>query len=83
MKVRKKPVVVDAMQYTGDNFREVMTWAESLAGPKGWSISAKQISIDTLEGSMCADVGDWIICGVKREFYPCKPDIFDATYEPA
>lgn len=38
--------------------------------------------VDTLEGTMRADTGDWIICGVKGEFYPCKPDIFDATYEP-
>lgn len=81
MKVRKKPVVVDAMRYTGDNFLDVMKWAEGLAGPKGWSVSSRQLTIDTLEGSMCADVGDWIICGVKQEFYPCKPDVFERTYE--
>ena len=40
------------------------------------------LSIDTLEGRMRADPGDWIIQGVKGEFYPCKPDIFEATYEP-
>jgi len=83
MKFRKKPVVINAMQFSGDNYLEVMKWAEGLAGQQGWSFSVGQISIDTLEGSMCADKGDWIICGVKGEFYPCKPDIFDATYEPA
>jgi hypothetical protein len=41
------------------------------------------LEIDTLEGTMTAHRGDWIICGVKGEFYPCKPDIFEATYEPA
>ena len=81
MKFRKKPVVIEAMLYTGANFLDVMRWAEALAGPQGWSVSAEQLSINTLEGSMCADKGDWIICGVKSEFYPCKPDIFAATYD--
>lgn len=50
-----------------------------------WPTSAEpeHIAIDTLEGTMRAEAGDWIIRGVKGEFYPCKPDIFDATYEPA
>jgi hypothetical protein len=48
---------------------------------KGWPDDPEHIAIDTLEGTMRADVGDWVIRGVKGEFYPCKPDIFEATYE--
>ena len=44
---------------------------------------AEWVAIPTLEGTMRAEIGDWIIRGVKGEFYPCKPDIFEATYEPA
>lgn len=83
MRYRKKPVVIDAMQYTGENFKEVMDWAEGMNGQLGWGISANFIEINTLEGVMRADKGDWIIRGVKGEFYPCKPGIFAATYEPA
>ena len=85
---RKKPVVIDAIQWTGDNLRDViyftglhesgasMSWAEyeSLVALKGFKIF-------TLEGTMAADVGDWIIKGISGEFYPCKPDIFEKTYE--
>ena len=78
MKYRKKPVVIDAVQFT----------AREQGWPKGWPVenwhySGEQLVIPTLEGSMCANLGDWIIRGVKVEFYPCKPDIFAATYEPA
>ena len=54
------------------------------AGPDtyGLSAAAAYVFINTLEGTMYAKVGDWIIRGVKGEFYPCKPDIFEATYEP-
>ena len=82
MRFRKKPVVIDAMQFI-DNGDEVVTWAKSLgADALCWSISATKtaIGIRTLEGEMQASSGDWIIRGVKGEFYPCKPDIFDATY---
>jgi hypothetical protein len=51
-------------------------WAEAHIGPDA-------VVIDTLEGSMRGDLGDYIIRGVQGEFYPCKPDIFVATYEPA
>ena len=57
MKVRKKPIIVDAVQCT------------------------QREEISTLEGVMIAEVGDWIITGIKGERYPCKPDIFEATYE--
>ena len=81
MKFRKKPVVVEAVQWTGANVDEVLGFiftqgsAYRVAGSNG-------IAIETLEGTMRADPGDWIIKGVAGEFYPCKPDIFAATYEP-
>ena len=85
MKFRKKPVVIDAMQFTGDNYFPLMRWAEAHAGECRWhfdSLPNPQIAITTLEGVMRADVGDWIIIGVKGEQYPCKPEVFEATYEP-
>jgi hypothetical protein len=53
-----------------------------LAGCVGWYMQTGGIYIPTLEGVVVASPGDWIIRGVKGEFYPCKPDIFEATYEP-
>jgi hypothetical protein len=79
-KFRKKPVVIEAMQYTGRNALDVMGWAGD-AGLTGEVDGA--VEITTLEGTMRADPGDWVIRGVKGELYPCKPDIFAATYEPA
>ena len=78
---RKRPVVIEAMQLTQENVGEVWAWADSkpFYGPGG---ALSGLSIFTLEGRMKADFGDWIIKGVKGEFYPCKPDIFTATYEP-
>jgi hypothetical protein len=55
---------------------------ESEDGCQGYAAEPEHLAIHTLEGTMRADVGDWIICGVQGEFYPCKPDIFEATYEP-
>jgi len=83
MKFRKKPVIIDALQFTGaedDWFRigEFCGQCAQIAKEYGKSI----LLISTLEGTMKADEGDWIIRGVKGEFYPCKPDIFEATYEP-
>ena len=78
MNYRKKPVVIEAIQYTGDNFGEVYVFSQRLCS----RLLDKFIMIYTLEGDMCVSVGDWIIKGVKGEFYPCKPDIFEATYEP-
>jgi len=83
MKFRKKPVVIDAMQYDGSNHMALTLWAGEFGVSVDWDISGAQINIHTLEGTMLADKGDWIIRGVKGEFYPCKPDIFAATYEPA
>ena len=78
---RKKPVVIEAMLLTFGCALEVMEWSggKPLYDPTG-KMDAMRIA--TLEGDMRADMGDWVIKGVKGEFYPCKPDIFDATYEP-
>lgn len=76
-KYRKKPVVIEAIQYTG-NIEEILKIG--LPFLEGESFS-KDIIISTLEGNMRAQVGDYIIKGVKGEFYPCKPDIFEMTYE--
>lgn len=85
-KYRKKPVVIDAIQYTGENTQEVVTFtghhAEPDASMKDGQL-VKFLVIHTLEGSMTADVGDFIIRGVQGEYYPCKPDIFGQTYEKA
>lgn len=84
-KFRKKPVVIEAFQlHPNDD--------QTRALPPNWLVGAVVkggikmqpdggAHIDTLEGVMRATVGDWIIQGVKGEMYPCKPDIFDATYE--
>lgn len=78
-KYRKKPVVIEAIQYNGDNYNEIsnFTGNKSLLGLK----QSNEIIINTLEGNMIASVGDYIIKGIKGEFYPCKPDIFELTYE--
>lgn len=87
----KKPVVVSAIQWTGENLKEVMAFTG--AHPRfhewfsSWDEYVKCVNdsggifkIFTLEGTMKASPGDWIIRGVKGEFYPCKPDIFESTY---
>jgi DUF917 family protein len=74
-KYRKKPVVVEATQWTGDNTAEIMKWVGGKAYFRG------TLYIMTLEGDHRASVGDYIIKGIKGEFYPCKPDIFEKTYE--
>ena len=85
MRYRKKPVVIEAMrgEPEGDDCGgSVVGWL--LAHAVDFHIGkGKVVELPTLEGTMIADQGDWIIRGVKGEFYPCKPEIFDATYEPA
>lgn len=78
---RKKPVVVEAMHYTGEpeTCVAIHEWCGFQHDPEAACNSG--IYIETLEGRMLAEPGDWIIKGVAGEFYPCKPDIFDATYE--
>jgi hypothetical protein len=78
MKYRKKPVVIEAMQWTGKNFDSLTLFCNKI---KSAYIPTGELTIETLEGNMTASVGDYIIKGVKGEFYPCKPDIFEATYE--
>lgn len=75
-KFRKKPVIIEALQFTGDNVDFVKEFTNYNA-----SVCNGELNIHTLEGNMVARVGDWIIKGVKGEFYPCKPDIFENTYE--
>ena len=86
MKYRKKPVVIDAIQWDGENLDKVMTFCNGYARYKLMAIGYSELVIATLEdgGSIArhvASVGDFIIKGVAGEFYPCKPDIFEATYE--
>lgn len=79
MKFRKKPVVIEAVQWTGDNEMEIYDFSN---GKVLHIAGSTKMLVPTLEGDMQASVGDWIIRGVQGEFYPCKPDIFAATYEP-
>lgn len=85
MKFRKKPVVIDAIKWEG-SASAIIDWGNSFEGQCDFSFiggpSGGYVHIRTLEGTMTASIGDWIIRGVKGEFYPCKPDIFAATYEP-
>ena len=77
MKFRKRPVVVEAEQF----FPYVRPWpAGVIANPKPWGLW-DSYSIKTLEGSYAVTPGDWIITGVKGEKYPCKPDVFEASYD--
>lgn len=86
MKFRKKAVVIEAVQYLGGYTFDEMTvdWGESFGNVARHQQQGNFVDIKTLEeGVMTAHVGDWIIKGIKKgEFYPCKPDIFAATYEP-
>lgn len=81
-KYRKKPVVIEAVQWQGDNRQEVLDFdkgIEWVAGPGDFHTG--DIYVPTLEGRMHASVGDYIIRGVAGEVYPCKADIFAATYD--
>lgn len=76
---RKKPVVVEAMKWDGKDktFIELQTFTDyQIENPEG-----NTIYIPTLEGDMLIGLGDWVIKGINGEFYPCKPDIFEATHE--
>lgn len=76
MKFRKKPVEIEAVQFRG-NFEEI----ENFCGGDA-EFRNGELVVATLEGALRASPDDWIIKGIKGEFYPCKPDIFAATYEP-
>ena len=78
-KFRKKPVVIEALLFDGRNHDSIADFCNPTAIKVGGNFT---LIIPTLEGDHTANKGDWIIKGVKGEFYPCKPDIFEATYEP-
>jgi hypothetical protein len=82
-KYRNKPVVIEAIQFNGFNSTEIESWmiGRNARDKFGIKNAGHIVLIDSLEGVMQADPGDWIIRGIKGEFYPCKPYIFDATYE--
>jgi hypothetical protein len=84
-KFRKKPVVIEAIQFFDQpeeliNIQDFMGNIDITVDYK--NIDDPKLKIETLEGTMNASLGDWIIKGVNGEFYPCKPDIFEKTYEP-
>lgn len=86
MKYRKKPVVIEAIQIPyRDQPDHGSTVGDLFAfmGKAEWEIGNDGLRITTLEGVMLASPGDWIIRGVAGELYPCKPEIFDQTYEAA
>ena len=80
-KYRKKPVVIEAVRWMGTNFNEMDEFLEGRYGYDEPTIGNARVVIQTLEGTMRADIGDWVIKGVQGEYYPCKPDIFEQTYE--
>lgn len=88
MKFRKKPVVIEAHAYTGPEVIDTLLhWINTNGGEAHRNVRRSDLAvvivIETLEGDMAATQGDWIIRGTHGEFYPCKPEIFDASYEPA
>lgn len=87
-KAIKKPVTIDFIEWTGDNLLDVIrfTGQQASAMDKKWEeycdlVDRYGLKILTLEGKMSAEIGDMIIKGIKGEHYPCKPDIFYATYD--
>ena len=87
----KKPVVIQALQWTGGNLKEIITFTDGTPDVRSepavmkWEeykdlVEKEGLKIYTLEGKMNANVGDYIIKGVRGEFYPCKQDIFEETY---
>jgi hypothetical protein len=93
LRFRKKPVVVCAVQNNLGTWKPIIEWLDALSAtglvipfgsvPPITRNEDGSLNIFTLEGTMRAEIGDWVIQGVKGEFYPCKPNVFEATYEPA
>lgn len=83
MKYRKKPVVVEAVQWTGDNYDEICNFIGKKVRVRKYTDDEKPVTliIETLEGDHLASIDDYIIKGVHGEFYPCKSDIFKKTYD--
>jgi hypothetical protein len=87
-KFRKKPVVIEAIQWTGDNLEDIIKFTGLHHSALKWTweeyqevVRQEGLKIFTLEGSYMATIEDYIIKGIKGEFYPCKPDIFEETYD--
>lgn len=78
---RKKPLEIEAMRWNGNNEPEMTEWLDRVSPESKYGFKLDFLFIETLEGIMKADLGDWIICGIKSEIYPCKHEIFEATYE--
>lgn len=82
MKYRKKPTVVEAIQFDGHNHEELRKWSGGkVVSAKPWKENYGTLEVKTPEGVEDAGVFWWIVKGVNGEFYPCKPDIFEQTYE--
>lgn len=81
MKYRKKPVLIEAVLWNGVEVSEVTDWISKALQNDAITRYGDKVVIKTLEGDMIASPGDYIIKGVKGELYPCKPDIFESTYE--
>ncbi len=78
MKFRKKPIEIEAIQFNGtkESVEKIINWTNSIA-----KYEDNALKITTLEGVMVADISDWVIKGIKGEFYPCKDEIFKSTYD--
>ena len=84
MKFRKKPIIIDAIQFNGFWTKELSDFCGEKAIPMMHLVfdnSCSQVQVKTLGGIKYASIGDWIIKGSRGEFYPCTPDIFEQTYE--
>lgn len=84
MRFRKKPVEIDAVKWMGEA-KDLNRWLDQFHSPNErpifmFNVEDATLKIPTLEGDMTAQVGDWIIRGVKGEYYPCRSDIFEMTY---
>lgn len=84
MKYRKKPVIIEAVQFKGSwsSYHDICNFVgHSIQNNHCGESEPQEIYIETLEGTMTAKKYDWIIKGINGEFYPCKPDIFEKTYD--
>jgi len=88
MKFRKKSIVIEAikcldvLKKADRAWMKLPSWLRQSYERGEIVFGDTRVYINTLEGKMIAEKDDWIICGIKGELYPCKPDIFEATYEP-
>jgi hypothetical protein len=83
---RKKPVEIEAVLWTGENWNEVVEFVRATGKPEDFAKvvydqSSHLLLVSTLEGRVRCSMGDWLLRGVKGEYYPCRADIFEATYD--